>query len=40
LQWGKVHSIDAHEDSQAVARQLALKAQAGMEEATAAPIIS
>ncbi len=40
LRWGKVVSIDAHEDSQAVAEMLGKQAAAGIEEALAPPISS
>ncbi len=40
LRWGKVVSIDAHEDSQAVAEMLGKQAAAGIEEALAPPITS
>jgi ketosteroid isomerase-like protein len=40
MRWGKVVSIDAHEDSQAVAQGLAIQAAAGLAEALAEPIIS
>jgi len=40
LRWDTVTSIDANEDSQEVARSLRVWAEAGVEEATAAPITS
>ncbi len=40
LRWGRVTSIDANEDSQAVARMMAALAAIGVTEATAAPITS
>lgn len=40
LRWGKVTSIDANEDSQAVTMMMAALAAAGVTEATAAPIVS
>jgi len=40
LRWGKVTSIDANEDSQAVTSMMAALAAAGVTEATAEPILS
>jgi ketosteroid isomerase-like protein len=40
MRWGKVLEIDAHEDSQAVAENLARQASLGVAEADAAPISS
>lgn len=40
MQWGKVSSIDANEDSQAVASVLRRQAAAGIDEALAGPIVS
>ena len=40
MRWGKVTAIDAHEDSQVVAESMARQAALGIEEATAAPIVS
>lgn len=40
MRWGKVVSIDANEDSQAVAENLARIAAMGIAEAAAAPITS
>ncbi len=40
MRWGKVFDIDANEDSQAVAQNLALLAAHGVAEATAPPIVS
>ncbi len=40
MRWGKVVSIDAHEDSQAVAAGLERQRGAGLEEVGAAPILS
>jgi len=40
LRWGKVTAIDANEDSQAVAELMAALAATGVDEATAAPILS
>ena len=38
MRWGKVVSIDANEDSQAVADVLRRPAASGIDEATASPI--
>jgi ketosteroid isomerase-like protein len=35
MKWGKVHSLDVHEDSEAVARALGRQAAAGIDEAVA-----
>lgn len=40
MRWGKVTAIDANEDSQAVAEALRQRAEAGMAEAAAPPIVS
>lgn len=40
MRWGKVIDIDAHEDSQAVAGNLARQATLGVAEAAADPILS
>ncbi len=40
MRWGKIVAIDANEDSQAVADSLRMRAAAGIEEASAAPIVS
>ena len=40
LRWGKIHALDVFEDSQEVARALAVQAAAGLEEAVAEPIVS
>jgi ketosteroid isomerase-like protein len=40
LRWGKIHALDVFEDSQEVARALAVQAAAGLEEAAAEPIVS
>jgi ketosteroid isomerase-like protein len=40
LRWGKVHAIDVFEDSQEVARGLAVQAAAGVEEAVAEQMVS
>ena len=40
LRWGKVHAIEVFEDSQEVARGLAVQAAAGVEEAVAEQILS
>jgi ketosteroid isomerase-like protein len=40
LRWGKIHALDVIEDSQEVARALAVQAAAGLEEAAAEPIVS
>lgn len=40
MRWGKIVSIDANEDSQAVADSLRMRAAYGIEEASAAPIVS
>ena len=40
LRWGKIIALDVFEDSQAVARALSAQAEAGVEEAAAAPIES
>jgi ketosteroid isomerase-like protein len=40
LRWGKVHAIDVFEDSQEVARGLAVQAAAGIEEAVVEQIVS
>ena len=38
--WGKIHALDVFEDSQEVARALAAQAAAGLDEASAEPIVS
>lgn len=40
MKWGKVHSLDEHVDSQAVAEALKKQAQAGISEAAAAKLES
>jgi len=40
MRWGKIVAIDANEDSQAVAENLAMHAAYGVEEASAPPITS
>jgi ketosteroid isomerase-like protein len=40
MRWGKIVEIDANEDSQAVAEALRMRATFGIEEASAAPIVS
>jgi ketosteroid isomerase-like protein len=40
LRWGKVHEIEVFEDSQEVARGLAVQAAAGVDEAVAEQIVS
>jgi ketosteroid isomerase-like protein len=40
MRWGKIVAIDANEDSQAVAAALRMRADFGVEEAAAAPIVS
>ena len=40
LRWGKVHAIEVFEDSQEVARGLAVQAAAGIDEAVADQIVS
>jgi hypothetical protein len=35
MKWGKVHSLDVHEDSEAVANALRKQAAAGIDEAVA-----
>jgi ketosteroid isomerase-like protein len=40
MRWGKIDEIDANEDSQAVAAALKMRAALGVEEASAAPIVS
>ena len=40
LRWGKIHALDVFEDSQEVARALAVQAAAGLDEAAADPIVS
>jgi ketosteroid isomerase-like protein len=40
MRWGKVYSLDVFEDSQEVARGLAIQAESGMEEAVAEQIVS
>ena len=40
LRWGKIHELDVFEDSQEVARALAVQAATGLEEAVAEPILS
>ena len=40
MRWGKVVDIDAHEDSQAVAANMARQAALGILEAAAAPILA
>ena len=40
LRWGKIHELDVFEDSQEVARALAVQAAAGLGEAVAEPILS
>lgn len=40
MRWGKIVDIDANEDSQAVAESLKMRAEYGIEEASAEPIVS
>jgi ketosteroid isomerase-like protein len=40
LRWGKIHSLDVFEDSQAVAQALEVQASEGLKEAIAEPIVS
>jgi ketosteroid isomerase-like protein len=40
MRWGKVYSLDVFEDSQEVARGLAIQAESGLEEAVAEQIVS
>jgi ketosteroid isomerase-like protein len=40
LRWGKIAALDVFEDSQEVARALAIQAEAGVDEALAEPILS
>ena len=40
MRWGKIVEIDANEDSQAVADSLKMRAEYGVEEALADPIVS
>jgi ketosteroid isomerase-like protein len=40
MRWGKIVEIDANEDSEAVANMLKTRADAGVEEAAAPPIVS
>jgi hypothetical protein len=40
MRWGKVYSLDVFEDSQEVARGLAVQAESGLEEAIAEQIVS
>jgi len=40
LRWGKIHELDVFEDSQEVARALAVQAAVGLDEAVAEPIQS
>jgi hypothetical protein len=40
MRWGKVHEIDANEDSQLVAAGLQIWAKHGVQEALAEPILS
>jgi hypothetical protein len=40
MRWGKVCSLDVFEDSQEVARGLAIQAESGLKEATAEQIVS
>ena len=40
IRWGKIVEIDANEDSEAVANMLKKRAEAGVEEAKAPPIVS
>lgn len=40
MRWGKVTDIDAHEDSEAVVKGLAVQARRGIAEAAAEPIVS
>ena len=40
VRWGKIVEIDANEDSAAVTRALNMRAHYGMQEASAAPIVS
>ena len=40
LRWGKIHALDVFEDSQEVARALAVQEAAGLEEAGAETIVS
>jgi hypothetical protein len=40
MRWGKVYSLDVFEDSQEVARGLAVQAESGLKEAVAKQIVS
>jgi len=40
MRWGKVYSLEVFEDSQEVARGLAVQAESGLKEATAEQIVS
>jgi hypothetical protein len=40
MRWGKVYSLDVFEDSQEVARGLAIQAETGLKEAIAEQIVS
>src|SRR3954451_2000084 len=40
LKWGKIHALDVFEDSQEIARALAVQAGAGLAEAVEEPILS
>jgi ketosteroid isomerase-like protein len=40
LRWGKIHALDVFEDSQEIARALAVQAGAGLAEAVEEPILS
>jgi hypothetical protein len=40
MRWGKVYSLDVFEDSQEVARGLAVQAKSGLKEAVAEQIVS
>jgi hypothetical protein len=40
MRWGKVYSLDVFEDSQEVARGLAIQAECGLKEAVAEQIVS
>lgn len=40
LRWGRVHSIEEYQDTQAIARALQAQSAAGVEEAGARPIVS
>jgi hypothetical protein len=40
MRWGKVYSLDVFEDSQEVARGMAVQAESGLEEAIAEQIVS